>query len=68
MPSLTAPASSLDFAPLALTSGPRTSTPCRRASATIVCGDQKPMGWPSSSPAVNAAGWWRFNHAEAYTM
>ena len=50
------PGSSTDAARLALTSGPSTVTPCRRASATMVWGDQNPMGWPSSSPAQNAAG------------
>ena len=39
-----------------LTSGRRTTTPCRLASATRLWGDQNPMGWALSSPAVKAAG------------
>ena len=36
--------------------GARTATPWRLASATRLWGDQNPMGWALSSPAVNAAG------------
>ena len=50
--------------PLAFTSGRRTSTPWRRASATRVRGDQNPIGWELSSAAVKAAGWWSFSQAE----
>ncbi len=38
------------------TCGRRTATPWRRASATSDWGDQNPMGWELSNPAVNAAG------------
>ena len=44
------------FQSLALTSTLRTTTPCRRASATSVCGDQKPIGCAFSSDAQKAAG------------
>ena len=40
----------------AFTSGRRTTTPWRLASATRLWGDQNPMGWAFNSPAVNAAG------------
>jgi len=53
--------------PEVATSGASTSTRWRRASCTSEWGDQKPIGWASSSPARNAAGSWYFNQAEAYT-
>ena len=40
----------------AFTSGRRTTTPWRLASATRLWGDQNPMGWAFNSPAVKAAG------------
>ena len=55
-PALDPPGSSSDAAALRLTSGRNTDTPWRRASATIVWGDQNPMGCPSRSPAQNADG------------
>ena len=49
----------------ALRSGVRISTPWRRASPTIVWGDQNPIGWALSRAAQNAAGWWYLIHEEA---
>jgi hypothetical protein len=40
----------------AFTSGRNTLTPCLRASATNVCGDQNPIGWAFNNPAKKAAG------------
>ena len=48
--------SSEAFARPASTCGRRTTTPWRLASATRLWGDQNPMGWALSSPAVKAAG------------
>ena len=50
------PPSSVAVAAERLTSGPWTATPWRRASATRVLGDQKPIGWALSRAARNAAG------------
>ena len=42
--------------PPRFTSGRRTTTPWRLASATRLWGDQNPMGWAFNRPAVKAAG------------
>ena len=51
----------------ALMSGVRTTTPCRRASCTNVCGDQNPIGCELTSAAQKMAGSWNLIHADEYT-
>ncbi|CAB4571235.1 unannotated protein [freshwater metagenome] len=50
-----------------LMSGVWTTTPCRRASRTKVCEDQKPIGCEFSNAVQNIAGSYNLIHAEAYT-